>query len=741
MPSSPASPPPGVTFGDPTPVPAGVTFGQPAQAPEGVTFGEPTPPAAPAEDNRPLWQRGVDSVSNLPGMAMARGFMKNAEAGASGLIQSASDVLSGPDVKEVPGTFVAGGGPLGMPSVNVPEGARKAVQKVARPTADWLRKNTDLNGFWESMGGGGELIWELINGQAEANPGKLISLGDRAAEVGKLAKFLEGDGILNRLARVGLKATTHGARASGEMGAQTLVHSQDPDKAVTAAGTGAVVGGAIGAGTGAFRELKEGLKPTVETLEGHEMPVMVNQRPKAPLIAKVLKKAEDNPAFDAVQQAVPEKVITSGSQRATKRVLDQVNETRQILGPVDAAGNPPGSFKFSVDKFDPRVEAETPAEAAATNTQQQIGTQASAVPERVGGGTPTGATQRREQLGSMASTIPEDLIRGKASPIAEKIETTDPNEAVKMLVQSRQLQRIPNLPARLQARVDARVASLEEQLDNYHDARASAPNFKPIDTEAAIRDTHDYETAGEQMQNSVRDVYKRMHVATDGESSTLINQPRYKAMPRLNELFEEHKDKFTKQEWEAATNAWRQGFVSKELHNIVQDGFNMSAENATATGEARRWAGSNQMTKRLDKLMDDHGDDVRNMIGDEGIRSLRRMNNLLKGPDTSGPLIDLVNNVARVMRRHGGSVAGMLGGTVGAMVGGSHYHGALVGVISAAAVQKVLNHLATNPALMERAAYAVENKVPANIAGPLIYSMITRAGGLDEPKKKEEPPK
>jgi hypothetical protein len=670
---------------------------------------------------------------------MARGFVKSAEAGAGGMIDNATKVLTGPDVKEAPGTFVAGGGPLGMPSVNVPEPVRKAVQTVARPAADWLRKNTDLNGFWESVGGGGELLWELMNGQAEANPTRILTEAEKALEVGKAAKFMEGDGITNRLARIGLKAVTHGVKAGGEMGGQSLIHSEDPDKAVKDAAIGTIVGGAGSTIAQGYREVKDALKPTIEMLEGHAMPVMVNQRPNAPVISKVLNKAEDNPAFDAVQQATPPKVIKSGAQRATKRVLDQVNETRQIVGPVDAAGNPPGSFKFSVDKFDPRVEAETPAEAAATDTQAQIGTQASAVPERVGGGTPTGATQRRQQLGSMASTVPDDLIRGKASPIAEKIETTDPNEAVKMLVQARQLQRMPNLPARLQARVDARVTSLEEQLDAYHEARATAPNFKPVDSEAAIRDTHDYETAGELMQNSVRDVYKRMDAVTDGEMTKLIQQPRAKAIGRMNELFEQHQDEFTKQEWEAATNAYRQGFVAKELHNIVQDGFNMSAENAAATGEARRWAGSNQMTKRLDKLMAEHGEDVTNMIGDEGIRSLRRMNSLLKGPDTQGPLIDLVNNVARVMRRHGGSVAGMLGGTVGAALGGTHYHGALTGVITAAAVQRVLNRIATNPEVMERVAYAVENKVPANIAGPLVYSMITRIGGFDEPAEKEQP--
>jgi hypothetical protein len=631
---------------------------------------------------------------------------------------------------------------MGMPSIPVPQAARQAIQKAAFPVADWLKKNTDLQGGWEKTGGFLQLAHELVLGQGAGETGaatNVMTAGDHAVEVGKVMKMLEGNSVTSRLARLGAKVLQHSATAGGEMGAQSLIHSEDPDKAVSSAEQGLVLGAVTGGIPAAYSEAKDILKPTEATLEGHAMPVLASQMPNAPLATKLIKEPQDLPEFEAQQQAVPPRVIGSGSQRAVKNVLDQVNESRQMQGPLDESGNPPGAFKFSVDRYDPRVEAETPEEAAATRTQSQIGTMATAVPERVGGGPPTGATLRRQQLGSVASTIPESLIRGTASPVAEKFETTDPNDAVKMLTEARQIQRIPNLPARLQARVDARVSDLESQLDEYHQAQAAAPNFKPIDSAKAMQGVHDYETAGDIMQDSVRDVYNRMDAATDGEMTKLIQQPRAKAMPRMNELFDENKDNFTKDEWQAATDAYRKGFVAKELHGIVQDGFNMSPEYAETTGETRRWTGSQNFVKRFDNLMADHGDDVRSMIGNEGISSLRRMNSLLRGQESSGPMADLVTNVARVMRRHGGSVAGMLGGTTGALLGGSHYHGALAGVVTASALQRVVNYMATNPEVADRMAYAVKNKVAPNVAGPLIAAMIQRIENLDQRQPQEKP--
>jgi hypothetical protein len=243
------------------------------------------------------------------------------------------------------------------------------------------------------------------------------------------------------------------------------------------------------------------------------------------------------------------------------------------------------------------------------------------------------------------------------------------------------------------------------------------------------------------MQNSVSDVYKRMAQATDGESSILQQQPRWKSAQRLDELFSEHKGEFSKAEWDATNEAYRKGFVAKELHNAIQKGFNITPETEAATSDLatgpRRFTGSTKIGNDLDNVIEEHGDDVRDMIGDQGIRSLRRMNALLKGPETGGPLQELLRHTSAVMRRHYGGLGGFIGAAAAPLVGVSHLTGLTGGAAAGYALQKTINMVATNPAIADRVAYAVENKLSSRIAAPLIASMMLKAQGQQEPQEKK----
>jgi hypothetical protein len=315
--------------------------------------------------------------------------------------------------------------------------------------------------------------------------------------------------------------------------------------------------------------------------------------------------------------------------------------------------------------------------------------------------------------------------------------TTDPIEAQKLLTEAQRISENPMIGPRLKARVDARVQSLSDQLDQYSDAQATVPNFKPIDSTKAMDGVNDFRTAGDIMQRSVSDVYKRMNAATDGEMSTLIQQPRYKAAARMNELFNEHSTEFTRPEWEATTEAYRKGFVAKELDNAVQGAFNITKQTAADTadlGGVRRFSGSEATGNAIDKVIADHGDDVKDMIGDKGIRSLRRMNVLLKDPETSGPLMKILDKTASVLRRHGGPLGGVLGGYAAPLLGLSHAEGSLGGVAAAEAATRVVNYMATNPLIAGRIAYATTNKVLPTIAGPIVASMIIKNSQPKEQK-------
>ena len=457
------------------------------------------------------------------------------------------------------------------------------------------------------------------------------------------------------------------------------------------------------------------------------MPVLANQRPGASILTKLIRPASDVPAIDAAQQAVPDQVIENGAQRAIKNVIDRVNETRQIQGPAEESGTAPGTFKFTVDPIHPQLEAEPLTGARVAANAQELGTAAATIPERLQGAPVSDSQLRLQSVGSVGTTIPERLVTGE-TPSAP-FETTDPNVAQKLLSEAQRISDNPNIGPRLAARLEDRIQSLTDQLDQYHTARANAPNFEPIDVQSAMDGVHDFGTAGDLMQNSVQDVYKRMNAATDGEMSTLLQQPRWKSADRMAELFDQHSDQFTPQEWRAASDAYRQGFVAKDLNTALQKAFNVTQETAADTGDlgvTRRFAGSEATGNAIDKIIADNGDDVRDMIGDEGIRSLRRMNALLKAPETHGPLMKLLNNISVVARRHGGPVAGMVGAAAGPFLGLSHYGGALGGIAAGEGLSYVVNRMASSPTIANRIAYAVEHSVSNRIAAPLIAAMMNR---------------
>ena len=726
MPSDPqpSTPPPGVTFGDP--VPAGVTFGTPSTPPQSVTFGDAaaTPPAQPtAPTPRPdQVMPTVAQATSLGGApnTVSAGGLKRIRQGAAGLVEMLDHYMTG----MVPAT-------AGIPTlpVGLPQGG--TIDKALQATAAHLRQDSETKGPIE---GSGAFITDMmaLAAQPELMGEKAMAEGASVADhVGAIAKnlkmFENNPGLFNMIKRAAAATGEGAVKNAVPVAALTNVETGgDPAATGKAALTGGVLGGLLEGAPAAVKEIADVLKPTTETLEGATMPVLANQKPGASVITKLIRPASDLPAVDAAQQAVPDQVIQSGAQRAIKNVIDRVNETRQIQGPAEASGTTPGTFKFTVDPIHPQVEAEPLTGARVAANAQELGPAAATIPERLQGAPVSDSQARLQSVGSTGSTIPDRLVTGE-TPSAP-FETTDPNVAQKLLSEAQRVADNPGIGPRLAARVNDRIQSLTDQLDQYHTARAAAPNFEPIDVQSAIDGVHDYGTAGDLMQNSVRDVYQRMNAATDGEASTLLQQPRWKSADRLAELFQQHSDQFTQPEWRAASDAYRQGFVAKDLNNALQKAFNVTQETAADTGDlgvARRFSGSEATGNAIDKVIADNGDDVRDMIGDEGIRSLRRMNALLKAPETHGPLMKLLNNISVVARRHGGPVAGMLGAAAGPFLGLSHYGGALGGIAAGEGLSYVVNRMATSPAIADRIAYAVTHSVSNRIAAPLIAAMMS----------------
>jgi hypothetical protein len=672
----------------------------------------PAPPTAPTPRPDEVMPTAQQATSlGGPEGSFSAGALKKLKVLAAGLMDLANAPL--------------------VPGLTADPARETALSPEVQALATHLRQNTAATTPQEHAGGfsidalmlANPAMWE---GEA-ATAG--MSVAQKIAAIGRNALTLEKNpGLLNMLKRLSVDTGAGIVKGAVPTGVLSGVESGgDPTATATGAITGGVLGGALEALPSAVGEIANVLKPTTESLEGVTMPVLANQKPGASVITKLIRPASDLPAIDAAQQAVPDQVIQSGAQRAIKNVIDQVNETRQIQGPAEASGTPPGTFKFTVDPIHPQLEAEPLTGARVAANAQELGPAAATIPERLQGAPVSDSQARLQSVGSIGSTIPNRLVTGE-TPSAP-FETTDPNVAQKLLSEAQRVAQNPGVGPRLAARLDQRIQDLSDQLDQYHTARAAAPNFEPIDVQSAMDGVHDYGTAGDLMQNSVKDVYRRMNAATDGETSTLLQQPRWKSADRMAELFQQHSDQFTQPEWRAASDATRKGFVAKDLNAALQKAFNITQDTAADTadiGGVRRFSGSEATGNAIDKIIADNGDDVRDMIGDEGIRSLRRMNVLLKAPETHGPLMKLLNTISVVARRHGGPVAGMLGAAAGPFLGLSHYGGALGGIAAGEGLSYVVNRMATSPAIADRIAYAVTHSVSNRIAAPLIAAMMNR---------------
>lgn len=550
--------------------------------------------------------------------------------------------------------------------VALPEGGK--VDTTLRSVSDYLRQNSTPTGAAESAGAiipdmAAIATPELWGGEATEG----MSAADKVLAMGRNLKTLEKNpGLLKILQRATTSTVAGAGKAALPAAALTNVETGGDPVATGEAALGAGVLGGLGEGIPAVaREAAAALRPTSEALEGVTMPVAASQRPNASVLTKLVSRPEDIPAVEAARQAAAPEIIQNSAQRALKNVLDDVNTTRGMMqGPAEAEGVPAGAFKFSV------------------------------------------------------------------SPHGAPVETTDPNFVQKLLNEARDLQEsdaFDTMGPRQQARVASTVDDLSQQLDQYHTELATRPHFTPIDRDAALASTSDFRTAGDIMQNSVDDIYQRMR----GAANEQLDKKWLKQLSpsEFSQLMEQNADKFSPEERQVATDTFRKGAVAKMWHDALQQGFNISPEQEAATadiGGQRTFTGSNKIASSIDDVVANHGDDLRSMIGDEGINSARRLNQLMKGPDTSGPLQKLLRNTAAIMRHHYGGIAGFVGSAAAPFLGVSHLTGMAGGAATGYALQKVINNMATDPAIAGRIAYAVEHNVSSHIAAPLIAMMMTR---------------
>ena len=581
----------------------------------------------------------------------------------------------------------------GIPTSPVTISPGGPVDTALRKTSTYLRPNSDPQGPLEHAGAAipDMMAFAAPELWGEQGATEAMSLADRVLATGRNLKTLEKNpGLLNMLKNVVGKSAAGAGRAALPAATATYVETGGD---VTKTAISALTAAGLGAVSEGIPAAAGGVADMLRpTSEAMEGVTMPVAASQRPGASALTNLANPEALEDAQQAAAPQ-VIQNGAKRAVKNVLDEVNKTRGIMqGPAEQGGPPAGAFKFTV------------------------------------------------------------------TPHGEPVETTDAFAVKKMLTEAQDLKDSPSfadMGPRQQAQVTNRIESYSQQLEDYHNELATRPHYTPIDVDAAVRNTDDYGTAGQNIQDSIDDIYQRMR----GAANEQLDKKWLKQLSpnEFNELMENNTDKFSPEERQVATDTFRKGVALKAYHKAIQQGFNVSPEDAAATasiGGQRTFTGSNRISNDLDDVIAQHGADLRSMVGDQGITTVRRLNQLMKDPESSDAVSKIIHGTATILRRHQGltglvgrvtsapvTTAGALAGsTAGTAMGG--LWGGAAGTAGGAAVgsmvQKVINAMASTPVIADRIAYGTVNKISTRVLSPLIARMVIRA--TDEPQKPQEKP-
>ncbi len=550
----------------------------------------------------------------------------------------------------------------------------------------------------ESMDTGGKIAGNVIENILEFAGGdealKGASLSTKLAKLAPLAKVMENS---PRLARVLGEAIRQGAVG----GAQAGAHGGGVGDVAEGAGAGA-------AGAVLFHGLPEGVaamadrvKPGTAEIAGATVPTM------SKTAAGV--EAGLSPEIKAAQQAGAQEAVGNIAQRATQDSLDRVNATRpqpqpitdpaRLLGDADAAPKP---YQFNLD---------TPG---STDGNLAGGTV-----------TTTDAAAAHAHLANLDSIL-ESNSAGNLSGLKQR---------------------------QLQAAAD----SVRSQIADEGAYRARMSHFDPIDSAGAASKVGNFADAAAQIEGGVSDVYSKLDQVSDGDWGRLrtqeqkaVQMSRNAATPeaadaadarladirqQMQKVFDSNRDQISPAEWRTANGAWKDAATLKDIHSTLERSYNgVDQDVADATGIDRTLKGGTKLNKSLQNLLNKRGDDVRRVIGQDGVNNLYRISDLLTNPKTGPQTKGLFQGVGALMRHHnihlgpGGIIGGVAGGALSHVTGGAvnSLSGGLAGVAAESAIRRALASAAANPAIAERLAYAAQNNVSHRIAAPLLASMMLK---------------
>ncbi len=718
---------PAVKMLDPQGTARWVPQDQQQNAPEGWKLADSTatPDAQPTQPDtsiggriksslQGIWEGNADPVTNLSigavkqGMGLIGGIMKIAhdKVGAG---PQPSDVLeykqANPTATDEQALDAVSKGYRG------PTTTASRDKMAAR--ADWLLRKSDTNGFFQGVGGFGENLAELVGLTAAGDPeGAAAHSGpELVSDAAKTWKLLEGNGLVNRLARVGLAAV----KGAGEQGAQTYVHTGgDTGQAQTAAELGGVlapIGQALGEGYGAYRQFKGNLAQAVQPIEKEiegvpylQLASELRDEHGAPLAPAAAQKIQlkDEPELLRDRLAAYKQVNTNLAQKA---VAQAVADTNDALNASTVGGNIRGTSPSDVvgqaDTWryippDGSTSMTAPEARAAMDDirQQWLGKN----------WTPQEETQFQQAYDDIRTQLDRRDSYAVSQPyqmydtagIANGVDTWR-DAATNLDALAKQKMQQLSLSSQFQKLTAARDAA-QTAFDN---ALESGTLDEHIAAQQAVRKT------GDDMVNFMRANGAQPQIAPAVAGRALDEQ--------------------------RIANAFR------ETQNALDKHYTLTSEQAQAIDEPQLFKGRQSFARDIADIKAKYGDVLNPLIGDQGLDHILKLGHSLETPGPERPAADsltgLVDAISHEYRRL------RFGGNMAALSGGAGWYGlhllghatlGTAGVVGAVAARarylQLLRMAATNPKTAQAFIDGMKSTAPVKVLGPQLARIFATIG-------------
>jgi hypothetical protein len=537
-------------------------------------------------------------------------------------------------------------------------------------------------------------------------------------------------------------------------------------------------------------------RPTIQNIAGAPFETLGKWGANAKMLLRNLGDTARDPATQAVDEATGNigktAVLNSANRTNAMRPVEQQ--------PLPLSRQLPGGGGFQVPTGTPIEAPEGELLPPAAKRQQAAFKQPSYVtssaPRTAMEGPPT--LEGNQPRGAPEGTFGADVAT--ATPRTPRADTvtgpgtlilTDQGDGLSVPRARQQLaqwDRILNDPdqveemgVRQHAQLTAAREDLAGQLSRYDDFAANQPHLPAADPLEMVRNTDSIGDAAAQLKAHHGAFWQAADKASGGEFSELRSEEQ-NLRARMNsktpvedlgglreklaanqqaqmDFFDKYKTSVSPQEWNTARSGYQDGIVLQNLHDLIQREFNgiTQPEEARAIaqgGQLRRvFQPSTSFNQKLEDFYnqgfrdsDTNRDVLQRTIGQGHMDDLKTIGQLFEGADRRTATQGLITNVLSGIRRHYHGIAGVLAGGGGAGSLAAQQAGKALGFggmplvtgTTAGIRNYITDQLVNDPDFARSFTYAIQNKVPARTAGPLMAARLIAA--YKNSQRQQQPP-